>query len=141
MTPGRLMRRRQILAAAAGGFAVALVPRMARADRVFVPQQLPMSLADLLAISDDETAVMDALTYMLWRAPSMAGMVAQVSIPPIQRTYKTGFDGSGPQGFEVDAGVLGAWNDRLAVLFACDIVADAGGEFQAPSTRKPWRML
>jgi hypothetical protein len=114
---GALTRR----AVMAGGLAAALAPRASAQ----VPYPLSQeTLEDLLEIDEDENAVMDALTYMLWRAPSMKGMVNKVSFGPMheETLYKVWYTGVAPYSFEAPTTPpYSDFNDKLAVLFATKV--------------------
>jgi hypothetical protein len=116
---GALTRRAVI----AGGLSAALAPRASAQ----VPYPLSQeTMEDLLEIDEDENAVMDALTYMLWRAPAMKGMVNKVSFGPMheETPYKVWHSGFAPYSFEAPTTPpYSDFNDKLAVLFATKVAA------------------
>lgn len=128
--------RRAVLAALPG-LALAAATRESFADRVYVPTQLPMSVSDLAKIGDDENAVMDALTYLMWRAPSMQDVVRVAPVgQKLQadninyKTYSVPYADGGPFGIQPTTDPeLAALTDKLAVLFTCEFINSVGGVF------------
>jgi hypothetical protein len=123
----RRLTRRSLLAAAPGAAAcLVAAPRPVRAEA--------LSMDALLAINDDDNAVIDVLTAYMWNSP---GLVAQAnlsnildwghhvnSVPP-QRTYGVDF---APPGFVIPYNVdrnFDTYNSQMALLFACIDAAEA----------------
>jgi hypothetical protein len=123
------LTRRSLLAAAPGGVAAACLiaaPRPARADA--------LSMDGLLAINDDDNAVMDALTDKMWNAPALVTMAYvsnasdwshHINNWPQQRTYSVDFAAPGPAALKIDDANYDSFSATLATLFALIDAAEA----------------
>jgi hypothetical protein len=128
----RSLSRRSVLAAGRGIAAaacVAAVPRPLRAcnDSAAPP---PLSIEGLLAISDDENALMDGLRNTLWRAPYLLDIVRATGASlRVEGTFRGTYDVRGTYGIDRDRpivfqGIERGTFDQLAILFACEEAAN-----------------
>jgi hypothetical protein len=123
------LTRRSLLAAVPGGVAAACLfaaPRPLRADA--------LSMDGLLAINDDDNAVMDVLTDKMWNAPALVTMAYvsnasdwshHINNWPQQRTYSVDFAAPGPAALKIDDANYDSFSATLAMLFALIDAAEA----------------